>query len=584
MQNNQDNLDRRVWQYLEAGQWDNAYVTATYVVRQNPTAIQNVMLANRIRQLAEIEDALRLKDKLSLEHTTRLEEIAGSDTRMAALPSFQNLASEVKRRLAEAETAPIQAEVAVTSRELFESKKLARLRSGNLIFARLKKANKGGIFATSLLAALVVFGGNFGAYQYLKNQPVNVSGTLTEWSGIYTWSKPVDTLLLGDSTCGYNLSTGPFADRLGGRAVNLGNFATTSFMMDAWMLSAYVQRFGPPRNVVLLRSSPRGYALPHLTQYMAELPLGWDFWRKFGIAPDWSKGDVFRLFVDKYFVLYSDSDILRKRLVEPMSLFKHKVGTVYPSNEYFNGTRVPGENLDIKNRQPDYYFGAFTVSTDTAIALGYMSDLARSLHFQLYILFPPEWDEAIAAGLRSDLLAAQTRYLAQFADPTYVHVINDNSLIFGKNQLQNPSHLRPGPDRIYTETYVSAIVGIQNHLTESSAQILDLTSSVLDKKDYAATEKPVLTLSVSNKGNSKVGGSASCLVKLAGEPDSAWVVRAPSVPFEIEPKGSSQLKLQVNVGNFGKPGLYDVVVLLRQDAGQLSSEIRIEIRQAITVH
>jgi hypothetical protein len=127
-------------------------------------------------------------------------------------------------------------------------------------------------------------------------------------------------------------------------------------------------------------------------------------------------------------------------------------------------------------------------------------------------------------------------------------------------------------------------VGIQNHLTESSAQILDLTSSVLDKKDYAATEKPVLTLSVSNKGNSKVGGSASCLVKLAGEPDSAWVVRAPSVPFEIEPKGSARLKLQANVGDFGKAGLYDVVILLRQDAGQLSSEIRIEIRQAITVH
>jgi len=348
MQSNLESVRERVWKYLESGQWDNALAAESYLAQLGRASSDDTILAGHIARVAQTADAIRFGTKLEEASVQQLETAARELPRLAALPAFQSLLNATlaaARRMESVEQSGDTAKTPMTQAQQSQDKSHANRKSPprkiKLIAAITGKAGPSGrsfssgaraIVVSILVCLSVILLADSMGYVYLKRQPENVSGTLTEWSGIYTWAKPVDTLLLGDSTCGYNLSTGPFADRLGGRVVNLGNFATTSFMMDAWMLAAYIQRFGPPRNVVLLRSSPRGYALPHITQYMAELPLGWDFWQKFGIAPDWNKGEVFRLFLDKYFVLYSDADILQKRLVEPMSLFKHKIGTVYPSS------------------------------------------------------------------------------------------------------------------------------------------------------------------------------------------------------------------------------------------------------------
>ena len=350
--------------------------------------------------------------------------------------------------------------------------------------------------------------------------------------------------------------------------------------MDAWMLAAYIERFGAPRNVVLLRSAPSGYARGHTVEFMAGVPYEWGYWDRFGVAPEWKEGEQLELFLTKYGVLYSNSDILRDRMLKPWDAFTHGKVRVSPYNGYSMGSKLGKDTMNIQRRTPDHYFGPFKPSNDATNALSFMSNLARSKKFQLYILFQPEWDEAVLAGLRNDMINAQLEYLSQFADPTYVHVVRDSSLTFQTDQMQNTQHLYPGAERIYSEVYISAIAAAQNRLAVEEARPLKLDSTVLDKARYASGDQPVLRVKIAAQESGRrttVTGSVFCLVKPTGSSDQHWVMRAPAVAMRLGNSGTQELKLDLNIGLLDKVGIYDLVVFVRQDVGSLSNETRFEL-------
>jgi hypothetical protein len=451
----------------------------------------------------------------------------------------------------------------------------------------LHPRGKTGIFVTISVAIVFVLLINTSAYYYLLDQPPDTSAyyCFRYFRGIQTWDTGTGTLLLGDSSCMANLDNGAFADRLGGTAVNLGTTAQTSVLMDAWLLSTYIERFGAPRNVIVCRSAS-AYGASHTVEYMAAPPLPWDYWDELGVAPAWKRGEVKDLFVARYAVLYSYSDILKDRLVGVRSLFSNHVNPTPISKVYSRGSTSPQEQMDISKKLPDYYFRIFSASSDTTIAFRYMSDLAREKHFQLYILFQPEWDEAIDSGLREPILDAQISYLSSFVDPTYVHIVRDESLAFSINQMQNPNHLRPGADHIKTESDISGIVSIQNQLTDDRAVSLDLDSVSTDKASYKAGDMPIVEISFSTEDIVSPGdltGSVSCLIKPSGKSDGYWVSRASSVAYKVGADGRVALDLQLNVGKIEGAGTYDLVVFLQQDVGNLSHETRYEIPYGIIV-
>ena len=264
---------------------------------------------------------------------------------------------------------------------------------------------KTGVAVSLSVALLFVFMVNLVAYSYLRIQPPNTEMPQTKWGwafrpvpdfvGINQLKSPVDTLLLGDSTCDKNLPAGAFADRLGGSAINLGNINESSFLTDAWMLGDYVNRFGPPRNVLISRSSPWGYVRQHDIEFMSAIPLAWGYWNQLGAVPDWKPGELRNLFITRYGVLYSNADILKDRLVKIWTIFNYPIHPVQPSREYTRGSHDPQGPFDINKHLPNFYYDQFNPNLDTTIALRYMSNLARAKHFQLYFAFQPEWDQAL---------------------------------------------------------------------------------------------------------------------------------------------------------------------------------------------
>jgi hypothetical protein len=552
MQNESGNIYRALLDYMKESMWMSAMIEANNLAARYPHDKKSVVLAKCLHAIKGIDDRLQTGTKSG--DLAKLEKIERILPELSKMNSFQSLKALISK---------------------------TKAKNAGPHF------KKHGFVISFLIAIVIVLLFNTAAYAYNQSQPmVTKSGTdgpFRSWVALQNLDKPVDTLLLGDSSCHYNLAWGAIADRLGGEVLNLGSNIYTSFLSDAYMLAAYIEKFGPPKNVVISRTSS-GYATIHQVEFVVNVPLPWAYWDYYQLPPSWKKGETLEAFIDKFCVLYSYADILQERLLEPWTLFDHAVVPRVTPHTYSSGDSSPQLEMDVATRTPDYYFKNFYASDDTVASVKYMSDLARQYHFQLYFVLQPEWKKAVEAGLRDEMLAEQREFLSEYTDPTYVHIVEQSSqTLFTKDQLHNPNHLRPAASAIYTEEVVNVIIDIQNELTGSQAQLLELTSFSLDKEIYQTEQEPVLTLKIANRGVSDITGSVSCLIKPSGAEDAYWVARAPGVAINIAANGELEITLNVTEGELIESGEYELVVFIRQDIGGLSYETRIVVSSKIIV-
>ena len=574
--------EKIIWEYLESGDWGNALKEARKLVKAAPS---NIEYANLEKYTAKIESINFIfihgeaKDKAKL--PKQLEALAVAIPRLAELSSFKALLG-VSQEL----SSNLVVEMVPESRPSLPSP--VRPKTKSPIPGRiLRPSGKTATVVTVIFAIVIVLFVNLISSAYVKTQPrpgvdTAVNAYIQSWLGLEALSAPVNTLLLGDSACNEDLAPGQIGDRLGGKVINLGNNVGTSLLSDAWMLKDYIERFGPPKNVILLRC-PASFRVEHKIEYLSSAPLPWDYWDHYGLAPAWKGGEIPDLFVNKYFTLYSDSDILREKLIKPWEKSQNSLNIPQPSSSHNRGNDSATQIvMDISQQEPADYFSPFTVVPDADNALRFMCNLARSEHFQLYIVYQPEWDEAFNAGLRDDVLKAETEYLAGFIDPVYVHTVNDKAFVFSKDMLQSTEHLRPIAANIYTEAIINDIAAIQNQLTAQQALSLRLETATPQKITFNTGEEPVITIKAS-AGTSNTSGEVSCLLKPAGASDGEWVIRASSEPVIFTGNTSQEITLTLDHGEITTAGSYDLVVFMRQNVNGLSNETRVEISNFIEV-
>lgn len=596
MQNRTDKLRGQVWRHLELGQWHSAALLAERMIEIDPLSGLSG-LAEATRALAIISEAIRLNEPVDPHVLVRLEEMGRTWPRLAAMRSFQALTKAVE----EASTNGHEVQTSMPNAAAQGASPKTAASSGpkprrSILRRMVRPEGCSGIAASlcCILAVMVVF--NCVAYWYLRGQPESTDGpergtaaltTLPPWHTLMDLESPVDTIILGDSTARVDLITGPFADRLGGDVLNLANNAGSSVLMDAWMLQYYLDKFGAPRNVILLRNC-HGYEYTHSVEFMSAVPLQWGYWDRLGVAPAWGTREQLELMLSKYNVLYSASDILSDRLRHPLDLLAqpYKKRDVAP---YYSQGSVAESELDMFRRgNTATTYSPFHPSADGENAVSAMSEQAGSLGFQLYFVVGPEWDEAYQDPDRQAKVSAMVEWMDQFTDPQYVHILLRSPLVYRADQMQNINHLRPGAERQYSEAVVGEMVAVQNGLTGTGAVPLRLSSTVLDKSGYVVEEQPRITLSLtadnaSIDAGASVAGEVSCLVRWAGMSDSKWVCRAPAVAFSVASGSSSELVLVPDVGKLPMAGTYDLVVFIRQDVSGLSYETRTEIPKAIRV-
>lgn len=104
------------------------------------------------------------------------------------------------------------------------------------------------------VSILVLAAANAGCLLLMSAVPINEGFGLVnaKWRLLRGLDRPVDWLILGDSSGNQGVDPEIIRRATGERALNLCTIADCLALDDAWMLDEYLQRFGPPKRVVLV--------------------------------------------------------------------------------------------------------------------------------------------------------------------------------------------------------------------------------------------------------------------------------------------------------------------------------------------
>lgn len=449
----------------------------------------------------------------------------------------------------------------------------------------IPEAKSGLIWLSVCLITILIL--NLLFYSYLDLQPPGIKEgvftvyTKVKWHNLLELEKPVDNIILGDSASWAAILTGITNDRLGGTTIQLGNVGGSSLLMDGWMLQEYINRFGAPRNVILLRIAA-SYEFLHNLEFIAAVPLEWGFWTRYKLEPDWQNNELLDLFLSKYAVIYSNSDVLRKRLLRPHKFFSHNEEVIFPSE--YDGLNSNPQNIEKAVRQrPKEIYWPFHPSEDAKRAIKFISDLANIHQFQLYILLAPECDIIFQDNARQQKVAAMQAFVSQFTDNKYVHLIPDSPTLFPKEEMENHNHLANKGAHKYSQIITDEIISIQNKIVSNKMKPPTIVTVNLDKNTYIVNNKISITVNLTNNTEASLSGAVSCLAKPIDSPEADWVARAAAVNFTVAANSSTDVQLNIDKGGVIAKGDYDIVVYVRTPSGSMIKEEKFIAPKSLTV-
>ncbi len=311
------------------------------------------------------------------------------------------------------------------------------------------------------LALGVLFGvgaANEGARQLLRLATPNIGYALVaqKWRLLLERERPVEWLVLGDSSCNQGLDPQILAGELGGEALNLCTVASSLAVGAAWMLDWHVERLGPPRGVALIHSYHVWHrSLPPFAT--AHVPLPWGFWRELEpqLAPDarWR----FESFLARYLPLYSENQSLKRILMRPWEVrARYRVDA-----RGFMGVARGGRGalekdarrrLDWLERQPH-----LLLSPENRAALERIGTLAGRHGFDVFLVNAPVADAIAAAPAFRRYQAGVAGMLAEAAARhPQLHYL-EREFVFAGAEMQNGDHLLAGAAARYTRSVAAEI-------------------------------------------------------------------------------------------------------------------------------
>ncbi|MEB3219531.1 MAG: hypothetical protein VKN72_25300 [Nostocales cyanobacterium 94392] len=320
-------------------------------------------------------------------------------------------------------------------------------------------------FVLSLLGSfifLILF--NFAAKLYLKENTTNRAYWLIneKWEILFRQKKPVDWLILGDSSCNQGVVPSILNTRLNVSSINLCTIGDMLSLDDAWMLEKYIQRFGVPKNVLIVHVYDAwNREVNH--SLLAKLPLNWGYWQQ--LEPNINLGlkDTAQLFIERYIPLYSENQSISHLLKYPGDAFNRNQsfrleedGLMIwekPNPEYVEAQKKMHLDFVAKNQ--------FNLSTTNRRALEHIAALAEKHNFNVYLANSPIYErlyehqdfQAYFTNLQNTLddYAAKSDRVYYIREP----------ITFSKEQMENADHLIYSAAKVYTNKLITEIESIQ---------------------------------------------------------------------------------------------------------------------------
>lgn len=310
------------------------------------------------------------------------------------------------------------------------------------------------------LGAFVVI--NAAASAFLERRSANLGYSLirTKWAMLLSLKKPVDWLILGDSSGNQGVIPEILEAKVGGSALNLCTIADMLTVDDAWMLETYLSRFGAPKAVVLVHVYDLWRREPNLS-VLAQAPLGWRARRRLEPRIGLSFRQELDWWLNHNAVLYAENVTLSTLLKDPRLLFTHprplpKIGlSGFMAVTAANPARVE------EQREGHAQFvrqNKFRVSELNRLGLEEILALADKYDFDVYFAQSPLYEGLYRdEGFREYFDQVQ-RMLGAYAlrNPRF-HLVFHAPILFRKDQMENADHVIESAARDYTSRLASQL-------------------------------------------------------------------------------------------------------------------------------
>lgn len=259
---------------------------------------------------------------------------------------------------------------------------------------------------------VVVVALNLGFAWTRENRPLNRGDWLIreKWARILAAERgrPVETLIVGDSSGNQGADPAVLAAELGGSALNLCTIGTLGAVDDAWMVAEYLERAGVPRRVVVVHSFevwPRVLG-DKLLARMQEIPLEGAFWKRLEPRVEPPLAQRSRAWLARLLPLYGHNLSAARLIADPLEAFEGgeleltEAGFLHVPLDYAEPEAVARRAAALGNETEP-----FSISKLNRAALERMRALAEEHGFELHLATSPV-HEGVLAG------AAGARYLA----------------------------------------------------------------------------------------------------------------------------------------------------------------------------
>ncbi|MEO1377974.1 MAG: hypothetical protein AAFW70_27595 [Cyanobacteria bacterium J06635_10] len=320
-------------------------------------------------------------------------------------------------------------------------------------------------FVFSLLGTLIfVILFNFAAKLYLKENTTNRAFWLIKekWELLLRQQKPVDWLILGDSSCNQGVVPSIINERLNVSSINLCTIGDMLSLDDAWMLEKYIQRFGAPKNVLIVHVYD-AWNREVNRSLLAKVPLNWGYWQQLQPQLDFGLRDTSQLFVEKYIPLYSENQSLSYLLKFPGDAFNRSQSLrleddgfmiwEQPNPDYVEAQKNSNIKFVRKNK--------FNLSDNNRKALEHIVKLAEKHDFNIYLANSPIYEKLYEhKDFQAYFTQLQDTLDGYAAKSDKVHYIRE-PITFPKEEMENADHLVYSAAKVYTNSLILQIKSIQ---------------------------------------------------------------------------------------------------------------------------
>lgn len=336
---------------------------------------------------------------------------------------------------------------------------MSRPRSSRLPQEILKDRSLRDLVLGLSLGALLFVGTEVGLHRYLASHPSSVSAWLFDgkWNLLMNLKKGTDWVILGDSSASFGIDRDLFTSSTGESAVNLATVAESLTVNDAWMLATYIERFGPPKQVLLIRSA-RQWALPINEILATSVPLDYGYWDRLDPKVPLSTHAKWLYLVNRYAPFYKAPRTVRQ-LLEPPWQGIPDAADIQEGGFLRFSQRKPGQLFDsVKQLGRQLETRGFEVSPASLAGLVALARLAQTHGFHIYLAMAPVCRLVyLNPRFRQEhrrLAASLTRLVAQSPN---LHLLDPEPMLFAVTEMQNADHLLAPASTRYTAALVDRL-------------------------------------------------------------------------------------------------------------------------------